>query len=193
MSLSEIALPGVDIDLIYATPANITGKVIYRAPVCLLHADAAAALAHAAELAVGQGCRIRVFDAFRPVEAQWLLWQAFPDPEFIADPRIGSTHARGVAVDLTLADPEGKPMDMGTPFDDLTALSHHGSRAVSPQAQANRSRLLGIMAAAGWRHYQSEWWHYQLPDAERFPLLWDAAAGGRMMERDAARLRQPGP
>lgn len=181
MTLLEIASPDVDIDLIYATPANITGRAIYRRAVCLLHADAAAALGRAARLALGQGCRLRIYDAFRPVEAQWSLWRAFPDPEFIADPRQGSTHARGVAVDLTLADAGGTPLDMGTPFDDLTPLSHHGTTAVPPAAQANRSRLLGIMAAAGWQHYASEWWHYQLPDAGRYPLLWDGAAGMRIM------------
>ena len=96
-------------------------------------------------------------------------------------PLCGRAGSRGVAVDLTLADAGGAPLDMGTPFDDLTPLSHHGSTAVPPAAQANRSRLLGIMAAAGWRHYASEWWHYQLPDAGRYPLLWDGAAGGRIM------------
>jgi D-alanyl-D-alanine dipeptidase len=181
MTLLEIALPNVDIDLAYATPANITGRTIYRRAICLLHPDAATALARAADLAAGQGCRLRVHDAFRPVEAQWLLWRAFPDPEFIADPRLGSTHARGAAVDLTLCGGDGLPLDMGTPFDDLTALSHHGSTAVSAEAQANRSRLLGIMAAAGWEHYASEWWHYQLPRVERYPLLWDSGAGSRMM------------
>ena len=181
MALLEISLPHVDVDLIYATSANITGRPIYANAVCLLHADAAAALRKAAQLAAGQGCRLRVYDAFRPVEAQWRLWEAFPDPEFIADPRDGSNHARGVAVDLTLADGDGIPLDMGTPFDDLTAFSHHGDTSIPAGAQANRSRLLGIMAAAGWHHYPSEWWHYQLPDPKRYPLLWDAAAGGRIL------------
>jgi D-alanyl-D-alanine dipeptidase len=181
MPLLEIALPHVDIDLIYATPANITGQTIYTNMVCLLHADAAAALRVAAGLAAAQGCRLRIYDAFRPVEAQWRLWEAFPDPEFIADPRVGSNHARGVAIDLTLADADGAPLDMGTPFDDMTALSHHGNTSIPPGAQANRSRLLGIMAAAGWHHYPPEWWHYQLPDPKRYPLLWDAAAGGHIL------------
>jgi D-alanyl-D-alanine dipeptidase len=183
MVLVEIVPPDVDvdIDLIYATDANITGRPIYRQPVCLLHPHAAAALRQAVTLAHAQGCRLRVFDAFRPAEAQWRLWEACPDPEFIADPRSGSSHTRGVAVDLTLADAEGRPFDMGTGVDDMTALSHHGNTAVSAVAQANRSRLLGIMAAAGWRHYGAEWWHYQLPDAERYPLLSDRAAGSRLL------------
>ena len=113
MALQEIALPHVDIDLIYATPANITGRTIYTNMVCLLHADAAAALRAAADLAAAQGCRLRVYDAFRPVEAQWRLWEAFPDPEFVADPREGSNHARGVAVDLTLARRRWNPAGYG--------------------------------------------------------------------------------
>ena len=149
MPLLEIALPHVDIDLIYATPANITGRTIYTNTVCLLHADAAAALRIAAELAAAQGCRLRVYDAFRPVEAQWRLWDAFPDPEFVADPREGSNHARGVAVDLTLADTDGAPLDMGTPFDDMTALSHHGNTSI-PAACPSQPQPVAGHHGGGW-------------------------------------------
>jgi D-alanyl-D-alanine dipeptidase len=135
MVLVEIVPPDVDvdIDLIYATDANITGRPIYRQPVCLLHPHAAAALRQAVTLAHAQGCRLRVFDAFRPAEAQWRLWEACPDPEFIADPRSGSSHTRGVAVDLTLADAEGRPFDMGTGFDDMTAIPR-SPRSLRPTA-----------------------------------------------------------
>ncbi|MGQ9366270.1 D-alanyl-D-alanine dipeptidase [Azospirillum sp. ST 5-10] len=181
--LIEIAPPAfdVDVELVYATAANLAGRPVYRRPVCLLHADAAARLAAAAALARGAGLRLRVYDAFRPVEAQWELWRAFPDPVYIADPRTGSTHSRGVAVDLTLADADGRPLDMGTGFDDMTERSHHGRTDLPAAVQRNRALLLGVMTAAGWRHYDAEWWHYQLPGSDRYPLLTDAAAGGRMM------------
>ena len=69
---------------------------------------------HAAiALARPLGLRLRIFDALRPVEAQWALWNARPDPEFLADPRRGSPHSRGVAVDLTLLDGD-RELDMGT-------------------------------------------------------------------------------
>jgi D-alanyl-D-alanine dipeptidase len=181
--LIEIAPPAFDValDLRYATDDNLTGRPIYRRAACLLHPDAAACLGRAADLARGAGFRLRVYDAFRPVEAQWQLWHALPDPVYIADPRLGSTHARGVAVDLTLDDAQGRPLDMGTPFDDMTERSHHGRTELPAAVQRNRALLLGIMAAAGWEHYTAEWWHYQLPGAGRYPLLTDGAAGGRLM------------
>ena len=116
------------------------------------------------------------------MEAQWRLWEAFPDPEFVADPRQGSCHSRGVAVDMTLLDASsGAALDMGTPFDDFTARSHHGRRDLPVEVQRNRALLLGIMTAAGWDWMHSEWWHYQLFEPERYPLLSDSAAPRRLM------------
>lgn len=184
MSLVRIVPPAFDVDLAiaYATPDNFTGRPVYRRHQCWLHADAAARLDRAIQLAARQGLRFRIFDGFRPQEAQWVLWNHTPDPEFLADPRIGSPHSRGVAVDLTLLDAAGQPLDMGTAFDAFTPSSHHGSAEVSPAAQANRCLLLGIMTTAGWDFYTSEWWHYQLFDARtRYPLLSDSVLSEPMM------------
>ena len=175
------AADGVEIALAYATAANLTGKPIYRRAHCYLHPEAAAALARAVELAGAQGYRLKIFDAFRPAEAQWVMWNHTPDPEFLADPRRGSPHSRGAAVDLTLIDAAGRELDMGTGFDAFTPLSHHASLDVSRAAQANRFTLLGIMTAAGWDFYRNEWWHYQLFDSRRFPLLSDSALAEGLM------------
>jgi D-alanyl-D-alanine dipeptidase len=70
---------------------------------------------------------------------------------------------------------------MGTAFDAFTPLSHHAATAISADAQRNRFLLLGLMSAAGWDFYGNEWWHYQLFDAKRYPLLGDADAPERMM------------
>jgi D-alanyl-D-alanine dipeptidase len=165
----------VEIDLAYASANNFTGKPIYRRARCYLHADALKALDRAVQLARAQGYRLRIFDAYRPTEAQWVMWNHSPDPEFLADPRRGSPHSRGIAVDLTLLDSAGGELDMGTGFDAFTPLSHHGSLDVSRQAQANRFTLLGIMTAAGWDFYRNEWWHYQLFNSRQYPLYSDSA------------------
>ena len=104
MALVEISPPEFDVNLnlIYATEHNFTGAPIYRRAGCYLHADAAEALLRAISLAGEVGLGIRIYDAFRPAEAQWLMWSHTPDPEFLADPRRGSPHSRGVAVDLAL-------------------------------------------------------------------------------------------
>jgi len=165
----------IDIHLAYATANNITGKPIYRYARAYLHTDAIAALDRAILLARAQGYRFRIFDAYRPTEAQWIMWNHTPDPEFLADPRRGSPHSRGVAVDLTLLDREGRELDMGTGFDAFTPLSHHASLDVSAAAQANRYTLLGIMTAAGWDFYRNEWWHYQLFNSRTYPLFSNSA------------------
>jgi D-alanyl-D-alanine dipeptidase len=183
--LTEIAPPrfDVDLDLRYATANNLTGKTIYRQALCLLHADAAARLDHAVSLARGIGCRLRLFDGFRPVEAQWRLWQALPDPRFVADPRVGSNHSRGVAIDLSLSNHHGQPLNLGTDFDDMSERSHHGRSDLPTVVQRNRALLLGIMVGSGWQPYPYEWWHYQLPEASQYPLLTNSPVGGKMMSK----------
>jgi len=175
---------GVEIALAYATAQNFTGAPVYRHGVCYLHRDAAGALARAVALARPHGLRLRIYDALRPSEAQWALWNHTPDPDFLADPRRGSPHSRGAAVDLTLIGADGQPLDMGTAFDAFTALSHHASTDVPPSAQRNRLLLLGLMTAAGWDFYRNEWWHYQLFDARRYPLINDADLPRRIMTGD---------
>lgn len=185
-SLNEITADAydVEIDIVYATDRNFTGVPVYARAAAYLLTEGAEKLQAAVALAKPLGYRIKVFDAFRPSEAQWKLWNHTPDPEFIADPRKGSPHGRGAAIDLTLIDAEtGEELDMGTGFDDLRPISHHGvTDGISPEAQRNRLILLGIMSAAGWDFYRNEWWHYQLFDARaRYPVLTDGEAGTEMM------------
>lgn len=171
----------VDVMIAYASEDNFTGRPVYSRPGCYLHRDAAALLTAAIDLAADIGYRFLIFDGFRPTEAQWVLWNHTPDPDFLADPRRGSPHSRGVAVDLTLIDNNDAPLDMGTGFDQFTPRSHHGNRDIPPQAQVNRHILLGLMTAAGWDFYRNEWWHYQMFDSRRYPLVSDSALDQSMM------------
>lgn len=174
MDIVEITTDGfnVELELAYATARNFTGRPVYGRAACYLRRDAAEALATARELAAEIGFGLKIFDALRPSEAQWVLWNHTPDPEFLADPRRGSPHSRGVAVDLTLTR-DGEEIDTGTSFDAFTPLSHHGNTEIGADAQANRHLLLGLMTTAGWDFYRNEWWHYQLFDARRYPLIAD--------------------
>jgi D-alanyl-D-alanine dipeptidase len=184
MSLVPVseASHGVVLDLRYATADNISGRPIYQHADAWLHPDASTKLLRAVDLAGRQGLRLRLFDAYRPPEAQWLLWHAAGggDTPFVADPRKGSPHTRGVAVDLTLTDRDGVDLDMGTGFDDLTPAAYQGA-AVGADPERNRLLLLGIMSTAGWDFYAKEWWHFQLFDARRYPLWSDTALPRRIM------------
>lgn len=185
MPLVEIAPPAfdLDLDLRYATADNVTGRPIYAAdaPAYLLP-EAAELLGRAIALAQPLGYRFKIFDAFRPSEAQWRLWNTYPSDEFVADPRRGSPHSRGAAVDLTLLDSDGRELEMGTGFDSFTPQAHHARTDISLAAQRNRAVLLGIMSAAGWDFFKNEWWHYQLFNARaRFPVFSDSALAKSMM------------
>ena len=171
----------VDFDLAYATNRNFTSQPVYANAVCYLHREAADKLETAVQLANELGLRIKIFDALRPSEAQWVLWNHTPDPDFLADPRRGSPHSRGVAIDLTLLDQNGQELEMGTAFDAFTPLSHHGNTGIRPSAQQNRYTLLGLMIAAGWDCYLNEWWHYQLFKSRDYPLISDTDLPSPMM------------
>ncbi len=160
----------VILDLRYGSQDNFTQQQIYDQSICLLHQQAIPLFEKAVELAAQQNLKFKIFDAFRPQKAQEKLWKIFPDSPYVADPAKGSNHTRGVAIDLTLVDESGQELDMGTPFDDFTTQSHHAGDC-SPQVNANRYTLLGIMMTAGWDLYRVEWWHYQLPEAKSFPLI----------------------
>lgn len=164
---------GILLDLRYASMDNLLGRAVYDRAVALLRPPARDALLAAAGRAGALGLKLKLFDAFRPLEAQWALWHAAADKTFVADPRGGGTHPRGIAVDLTLADAAtGAELRMGTGFDDFSALAAHGRLTDLPaEAIRNRALLLGLMTACGWEHYAPEWWHYHLPGRENYPAL----------------------
>jgi D-alanyl-D-alanine dipeptidase len=168
---------GVDIDLVYATERNFTGRRIYTSPHCLLLEPAEAALRRAVELARQIGTTLRIFDAYRPTQAQQLLWDFLPDVTYVAEPARGSNHSRGTALDVTLLDANGDELDMGTGFDAMTVESEHFHPGLPQQVQRNRMLLLGVMHGAGFTHIPSEWWHYELPGSLALPLIDDGTNG----------------
>lgn len=167
----------VDIDLVYATDRNLTGKPIYAHAHCLLLEPAEAALRRAVGIAAQAGLRLRIYDAYRPPQAQQVLWDFLPDPDFIADLGRGSNHSRGTALDLTLVGPDGEALDMGTGFDEMVAASGHFHAGLPEAVQRNRLLLLGVMHAAGFAHIASEWWHYELPGSRALPQIDNADSG----------------
>ncbi|BDQ86746.1 hypothetical protein JNE071324_1799 [Escherichia coli] len=100
------------IELKYACVDNITGKAIYQQARCLLHKDAITALAKSISIAQLSGLQLVIYDAYRPQQAQAMLWQACPDPQYVVDVTVGSNHSRGTALDLTLRDEHGNILDM---------------------------------------------------------------------------------
>jgi D-alanyl-D-alanine dipeptidase len=163
----------VIIELRYASKNNFTNQKVFKSNECLIHKIAFEYLCKAVEISKKLGFKLKIFDAYRPVYVQKALWDKLPDPNFIAPPNKGSPHSRGVAVDLTLTH-DGEDLDMGTDFDEFSRLSYHGNLEISKKSYRNRLLLLGIMTDSGWDFYRNEWWHYQLFNSRRFPIIDDA-------------------
>jgi D-alanyl-D-alanine dipeptidase len=176
--LSTIA--GIEVDLRYAGPNNFVGRDLYSPFDCAwLHVEAAAALERAVAwlAAHAPGHTLLVLDALRPQRVQQQLWDALAGTGlqmYLANPARGSIHSYGMALDVTILDPHGRELDMGTGFDDMTDLSHpaleDGFMATGQlsQQQVNNRRLLrGAMFDAGFVGINTEWWHFDCGDRER--------------------------
>jgi D-alanyl-D-alanine dipeptidase len=174
------AIPGIRVDLRYASPDNFVGVDLYSPFDCAwLHQEGAARLQAAAqELARRRDdLELVVLDALRPQRVQERLWAKLEGTGlqmYLAHPERGSIHSFGMAVDITIAARGGGELDMGTPFDDLTELSHPvreeaflKSGQLSNAQVANRQLLRDVMAAAGWQGISREWWHFDGGDRER--------------------------
>lgn len=163
---------GVKLDLVYASTDNLTRTVIYQDAVCAIHQDAAPLVRKAAQHAQRAGYTLLIFDAYRPQAAQAKLWEKLQDPMYVIPPEVGSNHTRGTAIDVSLIDNQtGHILNMGTGFDDMSLDSHHDVDGLPIEAQRNRLILLGIMLHAGFKGIESEWWHYELPEANTYPLI----------------------
>ena len=182
-------VPGIVQEIRYYSTYNFVGERVdgYEEPVALLTREAARALKVVAGEVNAQGYRLKVFDAYRPACAvhHFMLWGIedldlrmkpyfYPDLEkqelfkqgYIAS---RSSHSRGSAVDLTLLDMRtGKEVDMGSPFDLFSELSHPDSRAVTDEQHENRMFLQEAMIRNGFEPLDCEWWHFRLKD-EPYP------------------------
>ena len=182
-------IPGIVQEIRYYSTYNFVGERVdgYEEPVALLTLEAARALRTAANELNAQGYRLKIFDAYRPARAvrHFVLWGIedldlrmkpyfYPDLEKQELFKLGyiasrSSHSRGSAVDLTLLDMRtGREVDMGSPFDLFSEISHPDSRAVTQEQYDNRMFLQNAMTRSGFVPIDCEWWHFSLRD-EPYP------------------------
>jgi D-alanyl-D-alanine dipeptidase len=165
-------IPSAVLDVRYATSSNFTGRVLYPVARCLLRPEVAARLARAASRLEAQGYRLRLYDCYRPLSIQRVMWDAFPRPGFVADPKAGSLHNRGAAVDLGLSAADGTELPMPTAFDAFVpAAAARATRGIPSKLRLRRDRLRAAMEAEGFVVNPREWWHFAAREARRYPLL----------------------
>jgi len=127
-------------------------------------------LALAAAALRKRGLRLVARDCTRPGQAQAELWQAHPQPGSVADPKRGSLHERGVAVDLEVADAKGNRVELPTPFDAFGPKAAADAPLPEGPALEHRELLKAAMYAAGFRVNPKEWWHFSRLYGWRWPV-----------------------
>jgi zinc D-Ala-D-Ala dipeptidase len=168
---AAVVIPALIVDLAYATSDNIVGRALYPADSkCLLRGSVAQRLATAADALRKRGFRLVARDCTRSLSAQKALFAAHPHPGSVADPARGSLHARGVAVDLELADLSGARLAMPTAFDAFGPAAAADAPLPDGPAKDHREALKAAMHAAGFRVNPKEWWHYSRLYGWRWPV-----------------------
>ena len=182
-------VPEIIQEIRYFSSFNFVGDPIdgYEEPVAIMTREAARAIKEIASRAIVYGYRLKVFDAYRPAKAvrRFVMWGIedldqrmkpffYPDlekQELFAKGYIASqsSHSRGSTIDLTLLDMStGREVDMGSPFDYFSEISHPDNRSVTQEQYDNRMFLQDMMVKGGFRPYDCEWWHFTMEN-EPYP------------------------
>lgn len=165
--------PGLRLDIRYASSRNFLGFAVYPEARAFLQKDAAQALKRVNAGLAEQGYGLLILDAYRPHHVTQLMWDRTPPSKraYVADPKKGSRHNRGAAVDLTIVDLKtGKPLKMPSQYDDFSRKAHHDYQGCTPLAAKNRALLKTSMEKQGFQALSNEWWHYDFQGWERFPI-----------------------
>lgn len=162
-------IPDLVVDLRYATPNNFTGQVIYTFDGIYLRYGTVQKLMAVQQELRANGYLLKIWDAYRPVSAQYSLWTACPDPAYVANPDTGySTHSCGNTIDVTIVDANGVELEMPTGFDEFGPKADRDYSDCSATAAANAQFLEDVMEANGFEGYDAEWWHFS--DEKVYPV-----------------------
>ena len=167
-------IPGVQLDLKYCGRDNFMKKQLYPANLktTYLRKPAAASLQKVQAALNKKGLGLKIWDAYRPYAVTEKMWEPVKDDRYAADPKFGSGHNRGIAVDLTIVDTAtGKELDMGTGFDHFSDTAHSDFKNLPAVVLQNRKLLRNLMEENGFKVLDTEWWHFYLPDSKKYALL----------------------
>lgn len=177
-SLSMINLtqyiPGIVIDLRYAGYNNFMHIPMYKQHpnTTFLRKPAAEALKKAQEALNQQSLSLVIWDGYRPYDVTVDFWNKVHDERYVANPKNGSGHNRGIAVDVSIINlKNGQLLNMGTDFDNFTDSAHANFMGLPDSVLANRRLLRQTMQAFGFEALPTEWWHNSWPNAKHFPIL----------------------
>jgi zinc D-Ala-D-Ala dipeptidase len=164
----------IHLDIRYATPHNFMGRPMYSQAKAFLQRPAAEALLRVHRALRAQGYGLLVFDGYRPWAVTKKFWDETPPEKrsFVANPKKGSKHNRGAAVDLSLYErATGQEVVMPSPYDDFTSKASSSYEGGTEQQRKMRALLRGAMEAEGFRVEPGEWWHFDHRSWRNYPIL----------------------
>ncbi len=166
-------IPNIKLDLRYTTKNNFMQQRLYhKIKTTYLRKQAANALALIQQKLKLKNLGLKIFDAYRPYAVTEKMWEPVKDDRYAADPKKGSGHNRGTAVDLTIINlTTGLELNMGTVFDNFSDTAHHVFTDLPNDILQNRLTLKSIMEEHGFKALETEWWHYSLPNAKDYELM----------------------
>lgn len=165
----------IKIDIKYATTDNFVKEKMYNCGKCFLRPEVAEAIVKAQKQLGKKGYGLKMFDCYRPRPFQQRLWDKVPDDRYVTNPKKGSMHNRGAAVDLTLVDKNGKELDMGTPYDFFGEKAYQTCTDLPKNVLENRKLLNSTLESVGFKTIRTEWWHFSYTK-KKYALsdwLWD--------------------
>ncbi|QJD95315.1 M15 family metallopeptidase [Mucilaginibacter robiniae] len=166
--------PSLKLDIRYATTNNFTGQRVYRQPRAFLQRAAAMALAQVNQKFKQLGYGLVIFDGYRPWQVTKRFWDITPidKKKFVADPKKGSRHNRGCAVDLSLYDLKtGREIEMPSGYDEMTERAYPNYTGGTVTQRQMRDLLRAKMEAHGFAVYPYEWWHFDYKDWQQYPII----------------------
>lgn len=166
----ERICPGIKLDIIYATKNNFTGEIHYPIAKCYLRYKVAHKLAKVQLELEKLRLGLKIFDGYRPYRVTQKFWELIGDERYVADPKEGSKHNRGAAVDVTLIDFDGEELEMPTVVDEMTKRAHRDYDDLPQHVIANRELLEDMMVNGGFLPLPTEWWHFDDSEWEKYPI-----------------------
>ncbi|MFT3933430.1 MAG: M15 family metallopeptidase [Chitinophagaceae bacterium] len=164
-------IPNIVYDLKYATDKNFLRHNMYPAKTnyTFVRLPVVKALAQVQKELNEKGMGLKIFDAYRPYSVTEKFWEIVLNEKYVADPKKGSGHNRGLALDLTVIYMHnGKDLQMPTGFDNFSDTAHHTFMNLPFDALQNRKMLKDIMEKYGFKMFDTEWWHYSWPDEKNY-------------------------
>jgi len=165
-------IPNLKLDIRYATKNNFAKQAVYKQARAFARLPVANALKRVQAELQKSGLGLKIFDGYRPYSVTVKFFAVASDKNFVANPKDGSRHNRGCAIDLTIINLKtGKDLPMPTPYDSFAAAAASDYKDLPPNVLKNRDLLINVMQRQGFRVLDNEWWHFDFSGWRNFELM----------------------